>query len=164
MQGLIETKKEYTEHLLDKITIPISIRIYDIYNECIKNRKGLVEFQKNLNNIKYWNNTIVLEEYNKIKEKSKCDYLPKLVKIIIITNIKIKTFEYKDNIKNIRIKLPNIQDFIHRCLINSSIFAWKNSFLFWNENLKQSEKQHHLNIIEKILEISLKQLYVKMYH
>ena len=43
MQGLIDTKKEYTEHLLDKITVPISVRIYDIYNECTKNKKGLVE-------------------------------------------------------------------------------------------------------------------------
>jgi hypothetical protein len=149
MQGLLDIKKEYTEHLLDKITIPISKRIYDIYNDCIKNKKGLAEFQKNLNNIKNWNNTIIEDEYNKIKEKSNCDYLGKLVKIIIITNIKIKTFEYKNKINNIKIKIPLIQDFIHRCLINAAIFAWKNSYLFWNQNIKQSEKQYHLNLIEK---------------
>ena len=59
MQGLIDCKKEYIEHIQDVLTIPISQRIYSIHKETIDNKLGLKYFQKELNNIPKWNNTIV---------------------------------------------------------------------------------------------------------
>ena len=149
MQGLIDSKKEYTEHIIDLLSIPISKKIYSIYDDCLKTKKTLLDFQKKLNNIKNWNNNIIEEEYLNIIKYSKCDYLSKLFRILLITNIKIKIYEFKDQINNIKFKLPTVEQFIHKCFINCSIFSWKNSYLFWNQNLKQSEKQYHLNIIEK---------------
>ncbi len=61
--------------------------MYDLYDE---------EFQKELIQIKKWNNNIIDEEYKRIVKSSKCKYLADLIKIIIITTIKIKIYEYKD--------------------------------------------------------------------
>ena len=147
MDGLLDTKKEYIDHLVDILIIPISQKIYSLYEECIRDKKNLTDFQKKLINIKNWNNNIIKEEYENIKKKSKCNYIPKLLKSIFIISIKIKIYDYKNKLK---LKSPSVEDFIHKCFINCSIFSWKNSYLFWNhQTLKPSEKQYHLNLIEK---------------
>ena len=79
--------------------------------------------------------------------KTKCKYLEKLLKKIILLNIKIKSDDRYTNISKIHIIEP--QDFIHKCLVNIGIFCWKNAYLFSFKNLKSSEKQYHLNLIEK---------------
>jgi len=147
MDGLLDTKKEYIDHLVDILIITISQKIYSLYEECIRDKKNLTDFQKKLINIKNWNNNIIKEEYENIKKKSKCNYIPKLLKSIFIISIKIKIYDYKNKLK---LKSPSVEDFIHKCFINCSIFSWKNSYLFWNhQTLKPSEKQYHLNLIEK---------------
>ena len=95
LQGLIDTKKEYIEHLQDLISVPIAERIYSIYVE--NSKKGLKYFQNEINNIPKWNNHIICQETKDIIKKSQCDYIPKLVKLTIVTSIKIKFYEYKKN-------------------------------------------------------------------
>ncbi len=145
MQVLLDTKKEYIEHLLDIFSTPISKRIYKIYNEVNMN---ISNFQKELVNIKSWNNNKIKDEYNELVKKTKCKYLDKLLEKIVIIDIKLKMDDkFKVAKKDIDIIKP--YDFIHKCLINISIFCWKNVYLFSTKNLKPSEKQYHLNLIEK---------------
>ena len=148
MEGLVDTKKDYIEHLQELISVPISEKIYSIYMSCSENNSGLKGFQKELNNIPKWNNHLIECEANNIVKSINCNYLYKLIKIIIVTSIKIKIYEYNTDIKNINYNVPSLQDFIHKCYINSSIFFWKNSYLFSRSNLKPAEIQHNLNIIE----------------
>ena len=150
MQVLLDTKNEYIEHLLDLITIPLAKNIYKIYDKTGSNIKL---FQQELVNIKNWNNNKVEDEYTALIKKIKCNYLDKLLKEIIILNIKIKT-ENQNKIKDVVIIKP--YDFIHKCMINIGIFCWKNVYLFSTKNLKPSEKQYHLNLIEKNIRKILK--------
>ena len=159
MEGLIDTRNEYIEHIQDIIAIPLSQRIYDIWCDCSKIKGSIKEFQKELIQIKKWNNNIIYEEYKKIIKKTKCKYLHDLIKMIIITTIKIKIYEYKDNFNNIKIKIPLAEDFIHKCYINISIFSWKNAYLFNNKNIKDSEYQNNLNIIEENIRIIIKKTF-----
>ena len=159
MEGLIETKNEYIEHMQDIITIPISKKIYEIWCDCSKRKGSIKEFQKELIQIKKWNNNIIDEEYKRIVKSSKCKYLADLIKIIIITTIKIKIYEYKDYFDNIKIKIPAPEDFVHKCYINVSIFSWKNAYLFNNKNIKDSEHQNNLNIIEENFKIIIKKTF-----
>ena len=159
MEGLIDTRNEYIEHIQDIIAVPLSTRIYDIWCDCSKIKGSIKEFQKELIQIKKWNNNIIYEEYKKIIKKTKCKYLPDLIKIIIITTIKIKIYEYKDQFSNIKIKIPLAEDFIHKCYINISIFSWKNAYLFNNKNIKDSEYQNNLNIIEENIRIIIKKTF-----
>ena len=117
---LLDTKKEYVEHLLDVFTIPIAKRIYKIFND---NNMNVKKFQEELVLIKFWNNNRVIEEYNEIIKKTKCNYLEKLLKKIIYLDIKIK-IEFNVNLDNFNIIRPH--DFIHKCLTNSAVYCWKN--------------------------------------
>ena len=147
---LLDTKKEYIEHLLDVFTILIAKRIYKIFNE---NEMNVKKFQEELVLIKIWNNNKVVDEYNEIIKKSKCNYLEKLLNKIVYLDIKIK-LDFNVKLDNISIIKPC--DFIHKCLINSAVFCWKNVYLFSSKNLKPSEKQYHLNIIEKNIRKNIK--------
>ena len=149
MEGLIDTRDEYMEHIQDLLSIPISKRLYGIYNDCYENKKNLKHFQNELIEIRKWNNNLVTEEYKKIIKYTKCTYMNNLIKIIIISTIKIKIYEYKDQFDNIRIKIPNPEDFVHKCYINCAMFAWKNAYLFNRINIKDAEYQNNLNVIEE---------------
>ena len=160
MDGLVDTKNEYIEHLQDIITIPISKRVYSIYNDCInRDKKSLKEFQSELMSIKRWNNNIVKEEYKRIIKETKCKYFENLIKIIIITSVKIKIYEYKDYFNNIKIKIPEPEDFIHKCYINTSIYCWKNAYLFNIKNMRDSEIQNNFNIIEENIRYIIKKTF-----
>ena len=51
------------------------------------------------------------------------------------------------------------EDFIHKCYINISIFSWKNAYLFNNKNIKDSEYQNNLNIIEENFRLIIKKTF-----
>ena len=92
MEGLIDTRNEYIEHIQDVIAIPLSKRIYEIWCDCSKIKGSIKEFQKELVQIKKWNNNLINEEYKRIVKLNKCKYIYELIKIIIIKNIKIKIY------------------------------------------------------------------------
>ena len=146
LQSLLDQKKEYIEHLQGLLAVPIAERIYNIYLECQK--KGLKQFQHELNQISKWNNYNIEQESKQIITKTKCTYIAKLLKVTIIVCVKIKFYEYKNKLKNLDIKIPNIGDFIHKCFINAAQYSWKNPYLFVQTNLKPAEIQNNLNIIE----------------
>ena len=159
MDGLIDTRNEYIEHIQDIIGIAISKRINAIWSECFIANKGVKGFQNELYCVKKWNNNIVNDEYKKIVKNTKCKYLLNLIKIIIITTIKIKIYEYKDQFDNIKIKIPNPEDFVHKCFINVASFSWKNAYLFNKKNIKDAEYQNNLNIIEENIRIIIKKTF-----
>lgn len=147
LQSLVDSKREYIEMLQDVIAIPVASKIYSMYVDSYK-RGGLKQFQKELNSIPLWNNYIIEKERDKIEKESGCDFLDKLVKIAITTSVKIKTYEYRKKLKKYNPSIPSCVDFIHKCYINSAKFAWKNTYLFVQNNLRDAEIQNNLNVIE----------------
>jgi len=142
--SLLDSKKEYIDIILDNVSIPICNIIYNIYKSCANAQ----EFQQKLTQIKHWNNHIISEHSDIVINSCENNSLiGKLLKEIIIINIKLKVENKKIDYK--KVPIINIVDFIHKCLINSGVFCWKNAYLFSHKNLKQSEKQYHLNLIEK---------------
>jgi hypothetical protein len=143
MQYLLDSKKEYIDIILDNITSPICNSIYDMY----KSSKNIQDFQSKMTNIKNWNNYNINEYYLSILKLCKIKNIQQILNQIIILNVQLKT--EKKNINPNSIKFIEIEDFIYKCLVNASIYCWKNAYLFAHKNLKSSEKQYHLNIIEK---------------
>ena len=146
MQVLLDTKKEYIEHLLDTFSTPLAKKIYKMYNETNMN---ISLFQKELVNIKNWNNNKIKDEYNDLVKKTNCKYLDKLLEKIILIDIQLKIDISKIKLTKNDLDIIKGYDFIHKCYINISIYCWKNVYLFATKNLKPSEKQYHLNLIEK---------------
>jgi hypothetical protein len=159
MEGLIDTRNEYIEHIQDILSVAISKRVYAIYTEMMDEKKGLKGFQNELYSIRKWNNNMVADEYKKIVKYTKCKYLSNLIKIIIITTIKIKIYEYRDQFDNIKIKIPNPEDFVHKCYINAAAFSWKNAYLYNRNNIKDAEYQNNLNIIEENIRAIIKKTF-----
>ena len=159
MEGLIDTRNEYIEHIQDILSVAISKRIYALYTETIEDKKGIKGFQNELYSIRKWNNNIVSDEYKKIVKYTKCKYLSNLIKIIIITTIKIKIYEYKEQFDSIKIKIPNPEDFVHKCYINAASFSWKNAYLYNRNNIKDAEYQNNLNIIEENIRAIIKKTF-----
>jgi hypothetical protein len=159
MEGLIDTRNEYIEHIQDILSVAISKRIYAIYTEMMEEKKGLKGFQNELYSIRKWNNNIVSDEYKKIVKYTKCKYLSNLIKIIIITTIKIKIYEYREHFDNIKIKIPNPEDFVHKCYINAASFSWKNAYLYNRNNIKDAEYQNNLNLIEENIRAIIKKTF-----
>jgi len=143
MQYLLDSKKEYIDIILDNITSPICNSIYDMY----KLSKNIQDFQSKMANIKNWNNYNINEYYLSILKLCKIKNIGQILNQVIILNVQLKT--EKKNINPNSIKFITIEDFIYKCLVNSSVYCWKNAYLFAHKNLKPSEKQYHLNIIEK---------------
>jgi len=144
MQYLLDSKKEYTNIILDNITAPICNSIYNMFKSSNNNIK---DFQTKLANIRNWNSYNIDEYYISIMKLCKIKNLSQILNQIIILDIQLKTEKKNININNI--KFINIEDFIYKCIVNASIYCWKNAYLFAQKNLKPSEKQYHLNIIEK---------------
>ena len=149
MQGLVDNKKEYTKYIQESLTISMAEKIKNYYDLSLENKSGLKGFQKELNKIKEWNNNYIDEVYSEILKKSKYKNLDKLYKYVIITSVKIKIYEYKDQIDDVNIKYVSIEDYIHKCFVNIAIWAWKNPFLFFKHNIRETEIQNNYNIIEK---------------
>ena len=108
-------------------------------------------FQNNLNIIKKWNDETIREECEFLITHSKYKNLDKIYNFTIQTYIKLRLLELNIDILNIEneYEYPNLEKFFHKCYINVSIWAWKNPFLFFKNNLKQIEIQNNYNIIEK---------------
>ena len=83
MEGLIDTRNEYIEHIQDILSVAISKRIYALYTETIEDKKGIKGFQNELYSIRKWNNNIVSDEYKKIVKYTKCKYLSSNVAFIL---------------------------------------------------------------------------------
>jgi len=151
MQVLLDTKKEYTKYIQESISITIAQKFNNYYDDAIKNNLGMKGFQNNLNIIKKWNDETILEECEFLIKHSKYKNLDKIYDFTIQTYIKLRLIELNIDILNIKneYEYPNLEIFIHKCYINISIWAWKNPFLFFKNNLKQIEIQNNYNIIEK---------------
>ena len=144
LQSLVDTKKDIGELLQDILSVPISERIYKIYTA--NQKQGLKKFQQELQEISKWNNYIIEQETKEITSNISYD-ISHLLNIYIKTCLKIKFFEYHKKINHMNIMIPSLEDFIHRCLVNVSDFAWKHAYLF-TQSLKSVEIQNNMNIIE----------------
>ena len=94
MNFLIETKQEYTIHLVNSIYSLIYDGLQNIYEEAkksAKNNEELKIFQILLSGVPKWNPNIIEEEKKRICDKSGCGYLEDLVTCVHIIQLKLLT-------------------------------------------------------------------------
>ena len=154
---LVDAKLEYTKQLTQIIIPFIFEGIKSIYTSTISmckinnDKKLLMRFQEQLSQIPKWNQDIIDEEYNRIIENSKCDWLDDLVTAVFLSHTKILTAIKSGNKQNkINLKIPKIDHFIHKCYIESAREFWKNPYIFSNQ-VSQSEYQRNISDGHKII-------------
>ncbi len=162
--SMIEAKKEYTSQLQQILSPRIYERfkfIFDGTIEIIKkelsmnhiqNESVIKIFQKQLVSIKDWNESSIIEEYERIKHRSKCNYLDKLIKAVIIANMKIlSTIQYGSKRKSkIQVHIPTPTHFIHKCYIECAKEIYKNPYIF-DMSPSLSSKEKHQNLRDSLI-------------
>jgi len=161
MNFLIETKQEYTIHLVNSITTLIYDGLANIYEEAknkaaqtSKNNEELKIFQLLLSSVPKWNPNIIDSEYQRIIRlntlgKTIEDLLKAVIKsnIIVLTNINI---DYDEKL----LKDLNIQDdfknFIHFVYIECARAFYNSPFLFSHRESSIDIKRNQTKILEMI--------------
>ena len=160
--SLHESKNEWGARLLTILTPLIIEGFQSIYEEsfslCKSNNeaeKHLMTFQNFISRIPKWNSNIVEAEQKRIQEKSGCSYLEELVTCVHIIQLKLLTaVRVGSKQKKIDIKIPNINDFIHKVYINSARKIYKNVYLF-ERNVPPLQVQKNGRELEILIQESI---------
>jgi hypothetical protein len=138
VSSLHESKNEWGARLITILT-PLIIDGYkSILDEAIKLCKDngemdkyLMTFQNFISRIPKWNQTIIEAERKRICDKSGCSYLEDLVTCVHIIQLKILTaMRVGQKQKKVDIKVPKLDDFVHKTYINVARKVYKNVYLF----------------------------------
>lgn len=163
LQGLLDSKKEYIEYMNDVFTDGIVECFQRMYKECLNKpeyktgKNILVVFQQQLSNVPSWNQTIIAEEYGMVRKRSKCDYIPSLIRAVLILCVKVALLTNYSSIDmdKIQLRVPSAENFYHRCLVYCATELWKQPYLLYHK-VRSIEQQHNLTEIEVIAKKAIK--------
>ncbi len=150
VQGLLDNKKEYQDHLLDVITEPMVMNFQTMYEANLKTNEArahgpLQSFQDLLTKIPSWNQIMVSEQYEQIRERSGCSYIQDLIRAILITYVKLNMASQKGStdIQKLKVRVPSGENFVHRCMILAAREMWKQPYLLYHQ-VRTLERQKNL--------------------
>lgn len=154
---LVDKRKEFSIYLINDLSGELIKGINSLYLNCKNNRKNnevLVFFQQILADIPYWNNTIVNSETHRIKKK--IPYIEDLITSVFISNMRLLC-SIKNKKKEINVKVPKLENFIHKCYIQIAEEFWSSTYLF-NENISKLEIQKNKRHINGIVKASIEEV------
>lgn len=163
-QYLLEVKHEYSRQLCNLLVPVMYEGILSIYNEATKNKKDtpMKVFQILLSRIPQWNQHIITNEYQRILNKTQCDFIADLITAVFISHAKIlSSVKSKKKSKTLNLKVPNGDYFIHKAYIECARHFWKNPYLFC-DNFSSIEYQRNMREAESIIEQSINETVRKL--
>ena len=155
---LVDAKTEYTKQLVNILKPHLYEGIQSIYKDayelCKENNdsdKVLMTFQNLLSHVPKWSQEIIENEYNRIVDQSRCDWLEDLVTAVFVSHTKILTaIRIGKKHKKINLKVPKIDHFIHKTYIQVAREFWKTPFLF-DEGIATTEYQRNMKYSEDLI-------------
>jgi len=159
---LVDTKKEFSIYLINNLSPEISKGINSIFLNCKNRVEGnnniLISFQQVLSEVPKWNNNLLYSETNRIKNK--ISYIEDLLTAVFISNMRLLC-SIKNKNKEIKIKVPKLEIFIHKCYIEVAKEFWSYTYLF-NENINKLEIQKNKRQIDIIIKNSIEEVIRKL--
>jgi len=159
---LVDTKKEFSIYLINNLAPEISKGIYSIYFNCKnrveENNNILISFQQVLSEVPKWNNNVIYTETNRIKNK--ISYIEDLLTAVFISNMRLLC-SIKNKNKQIKVKVPKLEVFIHKCYVEVAKEFWSYTYLF-NENINKLEVQKNKRQIEITIKNSIEEVIRKL--
>ena len=132
---VLVAKKEYTTVLVYTLYPAIYQGLKCIWEDSKKNAKPRLvyaEFQNRLTRVKKWNQDVIENEYKRIVDKSKCEYLEELIKRVFVINTQILAAVQIHNFdpsKKIKVQVPKGDKFIHCCYKECARAFFENALL-----------------------------------
>lgn len=141
---LVAAKEEYTKQLISTIQSGMYDIIKEIYAESQKNNirreVSYSNFQKDLKCVPNWTSFKLEEKLHHIN--SKFPYLMDLITAIFVSHVKILAcVRLKSDNKSVKIKVPNLNTFLHKILINCS------ECIYYNPKIIEDNKSVIFDII-----------------
>ena len=141
---LVAAKEEYTKQLISTIQSSMYDIIKQVYIESQKNnirrRVSYSNFQKELKSVPNWASYKLDEKLNVVN--TKFPYLMDLVTAIFVSHVKILAcVRLKSDTKSVKIKVPNLNTFLHKILINCS------EVIYYNPEMIDEHKSKIFEII-----------------
>lgn len=149
---LVAAKEEYTKQLISTIQPSLYDIIKQIFTDSQKNniRRNVSysNFQKELKAVPNWASFKLEEKLNTVN--TKFPYLMDLVTAIFISHVKILAcVRLKKDNKSVKIKVPNLNTFLHKILINCSENIYYNPEII-DDNKNRIFEIINLSIMETI--------------
>ena len=141
-------------YLINDLSSELIKGINSLYINCKNNKKNhevLSFFQQILADIPYWNNTIVNSETQRIKKR--IPYIEDLITSVFVSNMRLLC-SIKNKKKEINVRIPKLDNFIHKCYIQIAEEFWASTYLF-NENINKLEIQKNKRQINFIVKSSI---------
>jgi hypothetical protein len=163
---LVETKKEYTIHLVNALAPLMYEGVSSIYEDAKNNASEGEElrlFQNLLRKIPSWNEHLIEQETNRIvKISNKGEIIEDLIKAVIKSNIMILTNTPPEKKDNLRIKHDiSTQKFIHNSYMEVARNIFQNPYLYYHKynsyELKKNQREA-TDLIKKSIEQSIRKL------
>ena len=166
---LVETKNEYTTHLINILTPLIFEGIQSVYKQSLdvaKNNDVLKIFQSFLKLIPKWNQVMIEQETNRIINSSHSyGWLNDLIKATLKANLIVLMY---NPTCNLQVKIDpslyqNIKtyDYIHRVYIECARELWNNPYLLYHNyppiEIKRNQRDC-MNIIKECIKEALRKL------
>lgn len=162
LDALVDSKKEYMDHLYDLLSEPMIATFQDLYQQCLASpetrKKGILNsFQDALASIAAWNQHLISEYYGQIVSHTGCKYIPDLIRALISVQVKINLMANSNGLtmNNIKLRVPNAENFVHRCYVDVARAVWKRPYLLYH-NVRAVERQQNLLDLEKIIQQSIR--------
>lgn len=163
--ALVDAKNEYTKLLTSYLTPCITEGFISLYDDA-KNEKEekrndsryddyseIQIFQDFIKKIPKWNQDIIDKESDRIIQRSKCDWLERLLYGVFVSNAKVLSIvriqPKKDD--KMRLKIPKLRNFIHKCYVECGRELYKVAYLFDDEDITSIEKQKNIRDINSIV-------------
>jgi hypothetical protein len=135
---LNDSKSEWSIRLMNILCGHVIDGFRSIFNEAIElcetneePEKYLMTFQNFLSRIPKWNQNMVHQECERIKETSQCAYLDDLITCVHVLQVKILSCVRTNNqVKKIDIDIPPFDNFLHNIYINIARKLYSNIYLF----------------------------------
>lgn len=168
LQGLLDNKTEYTDHVCEILAEPMLRDFHGAYEKLrtspdpasgLRVVRGtlLNKFQSWLVDVAGWNAAQIREAYQQVVKRSGCTYISDLVKGILITYVKIQMVSHgrgRDAGK-IKLRVPSPENFLHACYISAARALWKRPYLFYHE-VRSLERQQNLLVAEDLIRQAIK--------
>jgi len=166
---LVETKNEYTTHLINILTPLVFEGLLSIYKEAqeIAGPDNVLKiFQTFLKRIPKWNQTIIEKETNRIINSSHSyGWLGDLIKATLKANLVVlmynPTIKIQTKLDNTFYKNVNVNDFIHKVYIECAREIWNNPYLLYHNyppiEIKRNQRDC-MNIIKDCIKEAIRKL------
>ena len=157
---LLSAKTQYTGRLVKKLTEPISDFIDEIVEkakndayEANEEEKTLVYIQDELEEISKYEQKKISSVAKEIKSRTECEYIEELLQSIFILHTKILNSVLSKKSEKPEVKIPCIESFIYKVLLNLSRILWKSAYIFKDITNDCVKQKNHVYVEEKITHV-----------